>query len=454
MIKKYWKLAILIIISSFVIANPVFAVTIVTGEKSQDNDEYDQKITVDENTNAMEEVEGTEKYNLKQKIEKELESQLKRDMASSAKSTLSYTIYVNEATILGDIERAWQASVGTVIDEENKYKVYESYTKVIEEYGAKKIDKWFEDYYTKNKDLIITKVTDYINGDESKINEAVSTVVYTAVDQINSEMESLAKKTNEQVSSVVKEVVDRYTKITTWEEKAIDAIEQEIGLKVKETLENTFSEAFTWQNTKLTEAFGLIQSYSTEVAQDFKDSVMKDLASRFGFDLSGQFDFEKMLTDYIMKIANEQINKNFQSILPLLKEKGLSAEEIEKIRQDIINGATIDIDIEKDAKEMWQQIERDFDEKISNLGNEALKQIANMTSELATSYAMQLYNELYYKIDEWAESLGTVGKALVQSITAQIVSWLRENISKNISELVKGVFRTGRRNYSMEWIKN
>ena len=39
MIKKYWKLAILIIISSFVIANPVFAVTIVTGEKSQDNDE-------------------------------------------------------------------------------------------------------------------------------------------------------------------------------------------------------------------------------------------------------------------------------------------------------------------------------------------------------------------------------------------------------------------------------
>lgn len=454
MIKKYWKLAILIIISSFVIANPVFAVTIVTGEKSQDNDEYDQKITVDENTNAMEEVEGTEKYNLKQKIEKELESQLKRDMANSAKSTLSYTIYVNEATILGDIERAWQASVGTVIDEENKYKVYESYTKVIEEYGAKKIDKWFEDYYTKNKDLIITKVTDYINGDESKINEAVSTVVYTAVDQINSEMESLAKKTNEQVSSVVKEVVDRYTKITTWEEKAIDAIEQEIGLKVKETLENTFSEAFTWQNTKLTEAFGLIQSYSTEVAQDFKDSVMKDLASRFGFDLSGQFDFEKMLTDYIMKIANEQINKNFQSILPLLKEKGLSAEEIEKIRQDIINGATIDIDIEKDAKEMWQQIERDFDEKISNLGNEALKQIANMTSELATSYAMQLYNELYYKIDEWAESLGTVGKALVQSITAQIGSWLRENISKNISELVKGVFRTGRRNYSMEWIKN
>ena len=166
-----------------------------------------------------------------------------------------------------------------------------------------------------------------------------------------------------------------------------------------------------------------------------------------------EFDFEKMLTDYIMKIANEQINKNFQSILPLLKEKGLSAEEIEKIRQDIINGATIDIDIEKDAKEMWQQIERDFDEKISNLGNEALKQIANMTSELATSYAMQLYNELYYKIDEWAESLGTVGKALVQSITAQIGSWLRENISKNILEVVKVVFRTGRRHYTMEWIK-
>lgn len=449
MIKKYWKLAILIIISSFVLANPVFAVTFVTGEKSQDNDEYDQKITVDETTNAIEEVEGTEKYNLKQKIEKELESQLKRDMASSAKSTLSYTIYVNEATILGDIERAWQASVGTAINEENKYKIYESYTKVIEEYGAKKIDKWFEDYYTNNKDLIITKVTNYINGDESKINEAVSTVVYTAVDQINKEMENLAKKTNDQVPSVVKEVVDRYTKITTWEEKAVDAIEQEIGLKIKETLENTFSESFTWQNAKLTEAFELIQSYSTEVAQDFKKNVMKELANRFGFDLGEEIDFEKMLLDYIMKIAIGEINKQFDPIIPILYEKGLSEEEVEKIREEIINGATEDIDVEKDAKEMWEEIEKEFDEKISDLEKEALEKISNMMSELATSYAMQLYNELYYKISEWAENLGTVGQALVQAITAQVGSWLKENIAKNISALVKGIF--GQEGGNTEW---
>lgn len=442
MIKKYWKVLILILIATIsIFTSPVLGVTIVTGEKSEDNDEYDQKVTVDETTNAEEEVIGTETYTLKQKIEKELETQLKRDMASSAKATISNEIYKNEATIKGDIQRIWKQSVGKEIDDENLEKIYESYVNVIEEYSGKKIDKWIDDYYTNNKDLIVNKIIEYINGDESQIVDGVSIVVYTAVDPINKEMESLVGTTNTQVSDVVKEVLDRYTKITTWEEKAIDAIQQEIGLAVKGTLEKTFSESFSWQNSKLTEAFEYIKSYPTEIADDFKNSVLQDLANRFGFDISGQFDFEQMLTDYIRRLAEEQLNKKFEPLVPILTEKGLTAEEIEEIRKNMVNG--IDIDIEKDVENMWEQIERDFDEKISNLGQEALKQIANMTGELATSYAMQLYDELFYQIDAWAEKLGTIGQALVNSITAQIGSWIRENIAENIASLVKGAFGQG-----------
>ena len=202
MINKHLKKIITTILIILILLNSsALAATIITGEQSKDNDEWDQQLTVDAtNKDAMTMIESTTQengglldveinsefdysnvqdlfvseqtkeeqeaaYDLRTKIEKELEKQLKEDMASSAKYQIDYVIYYSEYDVEEGIRKAWKESKNKDISDENLQKIMNVAKNTLTEYGCAKIDLWFDQYYTNNKSMIVEKVMEYVDDD-------------------------------------------------------------------------------------------------------------------------------------------------------------------------------------------------------------------------------------------------------------------------------------------------
>lgn len=386
MIKKVLsKMLLSIMLFVFLFTNTSIAAVIITSEKSTDNDEADQQIEIDAKTDATAEQEGEEVATIKQKIEKELETQMKEGIAENAKSKINTQIYINESTILGDIGRAWKEVVKTEITDERAERIYTVYVENLEEYAGKKIDAWINEYYTNNKDKIVTKVNKYIDDDESMISTAVSTVVYTALDDFEEEMEKLVTETNGKIGSIVKDVLSQYEKISTWEEKAVEAICLEIPIQIGESLNNIFSQKFSWESEKLTEGLELIETSESVVSKEFSNKTINNVASQIakaaGIDTSSGAGITEALIKYGGKLVDKEFVENWKLIDQIVIEKTLSSDQLEKYisgvqknfaakEKKLVNAANIkkqtanlienELDRKKKIEEIEEQLEIDL----------------------------------------------------------------------------------------------
>lgn len=447
MIKKALnKLLLSIMLFVFLFTNSSIAAVIITSEKSTDNDEADQQIEIDATTDAIAEQEGEEKATIKQKIEKELETQMKEDIASNAKSVINTQIYLNETTILGDIGRAWKEAVGTEITDDKAEKIYTCYIEYLEEYAGKKIDAWINDYYTNNKDRIENKVTKYIDDDESMISTAVSTVVYTALDNIEEEMEKLVTETNGKIGNIVKEVLNRYEKVSTWEEKAVEAICMEIPIQIGNGLNSIFSGKFSWESEKLTEALSLIETSESTVSKEFSNQTISNLANHYanalGYDVAGK-SFKELFVEYGLKLIDEKLDGNWEEINKLAREKVLTIDELNiynnnykkilsKKESELTKKADTKIkDIENTIKD---QAEREL--KIIEVRKQLATDLAKAKREADEEASAQLKNEA---IEKYNKAMKEIRDQMKETATKSL-SEQAEEIEEDIKKGAENIF--------------
>ena len=338
-----------------------FAATIITGEKSNDNDEYDQKmevnagdknsekagLTVDASTEEEAEEKKEEAYTLKKKIELELENQLD-NMASSAKAEIYSVIYNKEDTIGEQIKEIWKQNVKTDISEEVLNKIIYKAENTLIEYGEAKIDSWFETYKVNNSDRIVNKVQLYIDEEENKIESGVAMVVYTAIDSINTEVNAISTKALESIPENVKIVLNRYIKISSWEEKAIDAVLTENDIQIKNALETGFKNKFSWEEEKLQEGFQQIATVTTEINNEFTnktlDIIKNEYANKIGLNVK-DYDFKSIFVKYGLSLFQKSLDSSWQSLNKMVMDKVLSTAE-----RDLYNDEYIKIKTEKEKK--------------------------------------------------------------------------------------------------------
>lgn len=468
MIKEILKKMLLsIMLFVFLFTNSSMAAVIITSEKSTDNDEADQQIEIDATTEAIEEQEGEETATIKQKIEKELETQMKEDIANNAKTTINTQIYLNEATILGDIGRAWKEVVKTEITDERAEKIYTVYVENLEEYAGKKIDAWINEYYTNNKDRIVNKVTKYIDGDESMISTAVSTVVYTALDDIESEMEKLVTEINGKIGSIVKDVLNKYEKVSTWEEKAVEAICMEIPIQIGESLNNVFNEKFSWESEKLTEGLSLIETSESTVSKEFSNQTIDYLknyyASELGYDVDGK-SFTELFVEYGTELAMSKMDENWKEICTAVREVVFSQNDINiynttfnkifsekkdtltknldklmvSIGEKYKNTATSEIDIKREKKkaqkEYQQELEKAYREtdievraKLEKAANEKYENTIKELNKKKEEIENGLKEELTKEAKETENSIIEYGEDALKNLSVEKLLLQQDN---------------------------
>lgn len=406
MIKKVLsKMLLSIMLFVFLFTNTSMAAVIITSEKSTDNDEADQQIEIDATSNATADQEGEEVATIKQKIEKELETQMKEGIAVNAKSKINTQIYINESTILGDIGRAWKEVVKTEITDERAERIYTVYVENLEEYAGKKIEAWINEYYTNNKDRIVTKVNKYIDGDESMISMAVSTVVYTALDDLEDEMEKLVTQTNGEIGSIVKDVLSQYEKISTWEEKAVEAICLEIPIQIGESLNNIFSQKFSWESEKLTEGLSLLVTSESTVSKEVSNKTIEQLttyyAEQLGYDV-GEKNFGELFVEYGMNIAISQMSGQWKEIATSVREAVFSKSDNNKYNQ-IFNKAY------GEAKDKLETTANNQIKELQNNAEEYAKQGINVKKRIN-----QIKRELQIELEKAAREEDEKTRALLE----------------------------------------
>ena len=355
------KIILINILVLIVFIGNTFAATIITGEKSNDNDEYDQKmevnagdknsekagLTVDASTEEEAEEKKEEAYTLKKKIELELENQLD-NMASSAKAEIYSVIYNKEDTIGEQIKEIWKQNVKTDISEEVLNKIIYKAENTLIEYDEAKIDSWFETYKVNNSDRIVNKVQLYIDEEENKIESGVAMVVYTAIDSINTEVNAISTKALESIPENVKIVLNRYIKISSWEEKAIDAVLTENDIQIKNALETGFKNKFNWEEEKLQEGFQQIATVTTEINNEFTnktlDIIKNEYANKIGLNVK-DYDFKSIFVKYGLSLFQKNLDSSWQSLNKMVMDKVLSTAE-----RDLYNDEYIKIKTEKEKK--------------------------------------------------------------------------------------------------------
>ncbi len=423
------KITLLNILVLLVFMGNTFAATIITSERSTDDDEYDQKIEIDENneeaekfansydesSDKSEEQQKEEAYTLKKKIETELKNQLD-DMASSAKAEIYSVIYDKEDDISSQIKEIWLQNAKKEISDENLNKILTRFEDTLIEYEEKKIDNWFNTYYTNNKDQIIKKVQLYIDEDEVKIDSAVAIVVYTATDSINTEVNKISTNILEKIPEKIKTILNRYVRVTTWEERAVEAILVEVDVDIKNSLEESFKTNFSWENDKLLEAFEQIAVVSTDMSNDFTnktlDSIKNEYANKLGLN-PWDYDFKTLFIKYGLSLFEDKLNDSWKELNNLVMDKILSVGEKEIYNNNYIkiftekkktanNNYELSIKVaqqEQDEikrQEAIQRAKNKLTEDLKNAEREADEEARNQLS----SEAIKEYNETMTKLRE------------------------------------------------------
>ena len=481
MINKHLKRIITTILIILILLNSsALAATIITGEQSKDNDEYDQQLTVDAtNKDAMTMIESTTQengglldveinsefdysnvqdlfvseqtkeeqeaaYDIRTKIEKELEKQLKEDMASSAKYQIDYVIYYSEYDVEEGIRKAWKESKNKDISDENLQKIMNVAKNTLTEYGYAKIDLWFDQYYTNNKSIIVEKVIEYVDEDESYISSGVSIVVYTAVSKIEDEVEKVAQEAMDEIPTTARTVADSLKNVSSWEAKAISTLCSQITIDIKNKLEKAFSTEFEWQEEQTHQAFRDIGSFSSDVADQFTDEVTNYLSNSLNNYLG--YYSSLAMKDKLLQFALNQIDGSLGQQYELLNrvvEGNISSpaelqqyyNEYQSILNNKNNVAKNQYEqmLKEANKQATDSLKKQKEGEANDWYQNRLKEIEKETSAEARE---KLKNEALNQY-----------KAKVDEIDTQVKTEAADMLNKEANDLVNGIIKEANAQY-------
>ncbi len=448
MIKKKWGIAVISAILIFILSTPIMAATIMGGE-----DEDDGTSNIIDTTTDNDFVDNAH-ATLEAKIKEEIKTQL-IGIGQNAYIDISSEVYNNQNAILNEIKSAWAQSTNQQISEDNLYDIYYRYSDSVSEYGNKKVDAWINNYYDAYVEVITDKVVEYIDGNESEITNGVATILYTSTENLKEEMTAYVSETRTTLDSVMRKMLPKYsTSIVGWESKAAEAIMLEADIGIKDVADKVLTEAYGWENELLNDAFDQINSYITDVSNEFVDMAINELKGYFGADLS--LDIEQIIIDYMLEEILGSFNTTWGTIESIINGKvtNVSPDELQRIEEDLKQTyeeakALIEQDVEKTGKDFTDNVIQAADEKFSNFGKEFAQHVSNITGEIAASFAMQYYVELQDKIYEITENLGKIGQSVIDAITYQVGDWLYENISTNVSTLIMNSFFGGNGEFNL-----
>lgn len=406
------KTVMLSIAILIVLIGNTLAATIISGEKSNDNDEYDQEMEIDEENKEDEENSTT-----KQKIQSTIDSQLE-DMKNSAKSEVYIVLYNNSENIRGKIKELWKQSNNSDIADESLDKIVNKYENTLIEYSDTKLDEWFNTYKTNNRTGMIQVIDNYIDGQEDEIDSAVSIVVYTATESINSEINKICTKALEQIPDNVKSILDAYTKMSNYEERETEQILLDNDTRIKNILQEAFNSKFDWEDKKLAEAYSQIPTVSTSISNNFADKTLdvinSNLAQKLGVDPNIS-NLNSTLKQYSLKAYTEKMQSMWKELIEAGKKKYLTAAQQEAYKK--IYEKVYDEKIKGEYKD--KAILAEF------AANEAAKN--QIKDENFSEYFAQLKenqeaieNQFMSEIDEIPESLKDQAKAGFQEICGSL----------------------------------
>ena len=454
MINKHFlkKIILSIITVLLVFTSSTLAATIITGEKSEANDEWDQQMTVDEvseegtkwaekvttQTEEEQEAEKQQAYDTKTKIEAELERQLKEDWASSVKYQIEYVIYFSETDVEDNIETIWKDVGGTQINTQHLQNIMNVVKNTLTTYGNSKIDLWFQQYYTNNKDIIVEKIEEYIDGDESYIESGISIVLFTAVTPLEDEVEKIAQEIMDGIPGKVKEVINAQKKFSTWESKAVNTICSELTISIQNEWEAAFSKAFDWQEPQLYEGFRNIGSFSSDVADQITESVKNNLADQIceALGYNSSLDFEELLLQFALNQLDGTMGEQFRLLNNVVQTNALTPTQILQYKKDYDNILARKEAIAKNeqTKKLNEANKQQVESERKRLEGEANDWYQNRLKEIekeADAEAREKLKDAVY--DEY--------KNKMNEIDEQIKNEAADLLNKETNALVNGILR-------------
>lgn len=446
------KIIIALIVTTLIVACSKVEAVIITGEQSQDNDEYDQQMTVDgvseegtkfaerltSDTEEGQESEKNEKYDLVTKIDNELKKQLEEDMAESVKYEIDYAIYKNEDDLETNIRNIWKESSNNEISYQNLQNIMNVAKNTLTNYGHEKVDLWFSQYYKNNKDIIINKIKEFVgtDGTDEEIQSGIGIVLYTATSPLEDEVKNIAEEIINSIPNTVKEKVNAQKKFSAWESKATSVICSQITIDIQNKLQEAFKEDFNWQSEKLYESFRDIGSYSSDVADQFTEEVKNNLKdsimNQLGY--TSNLSIEELLLQYLISQSDSTLGAQIKLVTGIVEDKELTPEKVQQYYKDY---EKILAQKEEKAKKEHTTKVNDANKKTDT--NERKKLIAEandwlnekkeeIKKEADAEAREKLKNEVY---DQYKEK--------IQDIETQVRNDAADTINRETNDLLRGI---------------
>lgn len=325
---------------------------------------------------------------------------------------------------------------------------------IVKEIETESKSKWEQkakEYWNKHEKDIKERITNEAKKQGSLLIENYSkVVVQTMFDPIYDEIEGQINDSIPLLGTVCENLANRYVNSLKIDTVIANEIKRNVGLEVKKYE----IKEFNWGEEAIRAGFSAMGSEASKYAEDLLDEATMKALEKLGIDTSNT-DLDEAISNWLgvqIESTIQQWTKNAVDYVLNTNDydelvKQMTKESIEKFGEELTE--KMKEDIAERAKEAIDAQKLAAENRLAQIKEQALEKVVESIGDLATDYALNLYDNLEDEIDKFSKNFGKFGSSVIRGLSNQLKTWIGGNISNNVTAYLKNVFLD--KNEKIDW---
>ena len=334
---------------------------------------------------------------------------------------------------------------------------------VINEIKTESKNRWKEaakKYWNEHEKEIKERITNEVKKQSTTLIESYSRVVVQAMfDPIYDEIEAQINDSVPIVGTVCTNLINRYVNSLKIDTVIANEVKRNVGLEIKKYK----IKEFDWGEEAIRAGFSALGSEASNLATELFDEATMKALEKLGINTS-KTDLDEAITDWMgiqIEATVQEWTKNAIDYVlnnnaydDLVKE--MTKQSIEKFGQEMTE--KMKEDIAKQAKEAIAKQKLAAENRLAEIKEAAVERIAESIGDLASDYALDLYENLEDELDKFGKNFGKFGNSVIRGLSNQLKTWIAGNVYENVATYLKNAFlgKNGElkwENFEIDWTR-
>lgn len=308
-----------------------------------------------------------------------------------------------------------------------------------------------KEYWNENKDRIRDGAVAEIKKRGTKyIDEYSKILVEKSFEPIYNSISEQINDTIPLLGTVCANLAKRYADSFQIDILVANEIKRNVGLEIKKYE----AKKFDWGDAAIRAGMDAIQSEATRLVTDIVNRGSEELIKFLGMN-PNETQVDEAITKYVGTIVANHVGNWCSNAYNTLTGKNAYDEMYNKAMKTAIDEVGKEMaekmteDISAKVKETLEEQRKEAEKKYANAKNDALNFVAEAIGDLASNYAMSIYEGLQDRLDEFGKKFGKFGNIVINGLSNQVKTWIGTNIANAVTTYLKNMFFN--KNDSINW---